>query len=453
MHTIWLQNPLAVYTANNDDARGGVVVEGDRIVELVAGGQRPARSVDKIFDASAHVLIPGLVNCHHHFYQTLTRAFPDALNKELFDWLVNLYPLWAHLDREAVAVSSELAMVELMLSGCTTISDHHYLFNDQINDAIDIQVEQAQRLGVRVVLTRGSMSLGKDQGGLPPNSVVQSHQQILDESARLLSTYHQQGPGAMVQIALAPCSPFSVTRDLMIDSATLAREHGALLHTHLAETLDENDFCLQQFGLRPVDYLESVGWLQDDVWLAHGIHFNDEEIQRLGQAGIAISHCPSSNMMLASGSSPVLQLEAAGSAVGLGVDGSASNDCSNMIEECRQAFLLQRLQYGSARVSHLDALRWGTQGGANLFKRSDIGEIAVGKQADLALFKLDELRFSGSHDPLAALILCGAKKVDYLMVAGQFKVEKGELAGVDLQQLITRHSLAAHKMVCRYREP
>lgn len=453
---IWIKNPLAIWTGNDLDAGGGLVICDNKINELVPSGCQPSCLKEnpgldlKIFDARNKVVLPGFINCHHHFYQTLTRAFPSALNKELFGWLVSLYPIWSGLDEECIALSTELALAELMLSGCTTVSDHHYLFNSTINQAIDIQVDIVKKMGVRAVLTRGSMSLGKDEGGLPPNSVVQTEELILSESERLISRYHQAHDGAMIQIALAPCSPFSVTENIMRDSALLARKHGVLLHTHLAETLDENQFCLERFGQRPVEYLERVGWLQDDVWLAHGIHFTDDEILRLGRAKVAVSHCPSSNMMLASGKARVLDLEAAGCPVGLGVDGSASNDASNMIEEVRQAFLLQRLHYGAEKVGHEEVFRWATKGGADLFRREDIGEIAVGKQADLSVFELDELRFSGSHDPLAALVLCGAKTVSDLMIAGQWRVNDGELIGVDLCALRDSHSRAARALIERH---
>ena len=416
----WIKNPLEVWTGTGESASGGIVVKDAKIVELVKAGKKPnTRDITSVINAQDKIIIPGLINCHHHFYQTLTRAFPAALNKQLFSWLVSLYPVWAGLDESCVELSTELALAELMLSGCTTASDHHYLFNPEISRAIDIQAEVAQKMGCRVVLTRGSMSLGESSGGLPPDSVVQDEDLILAESERLIQTYHQGGEGAMTQIALAPCSPFSVTSEIMKESAKLARRHGVLLHTHLAETHDENTFCLERFGLRPVDYLESVDWLSSDVWLAHGIHFNEEEIKRLGQAGVAVSHCPSSNMILASGKARVLELEAAGSPVGLGVDGSASNDCSNMMEELRQAFLLQRLHYGAEKVGHEEVLRWGTLGGANLFRRNDVGIIDVGKQADLAFFELDELRFSGSHEPIASLVLCGANRVSDLMIAAE----------------------------------
>ncbi|WP_028876102.1 8-oxoguanine deaminase [Teredinibacter turnerae] len=447
--TIWIKDPLAVWTGNDKDARGGVVVSGDTIVELIPAGKQPQQAYDEIFDARTLVLVPGLVNCHHHFYQTLTRAFPAALNKELFSWLRALYPVWAGLDEAAVTVSTRLALAELMLSGCTLVSDHHYLFNQHIQTAIDIQIAECERAGMRAVLTRGSMSLGKSAGGLPPDTVVQTDTDILNESERLLCKVRDRG-NTMIQVALAPCSPFSVTPELMESSAALARSYGALLHTHLAETEDENDFCIKRFGLRPVDYLEKVGWLAGDVWLAHGIFFNENEIQRLGRAGIGVSHCPSSNMVLASGICEVNALEAAGVAVGLGVDGSASNDGSNMIQEVRQGFLLQRLKYGAAAVTHEDALRWATIGGARVLGQDQsTGSIEVGKKADLALFALDDLRFSGAGDALAALVLCGAHQVSDLMVNGDWRVRNGEIPGLDIHRLRAEHQQAADRLAAR----
>ena len=438
---IWLKNPLAMLEETNA-AQGGIVIQGNSIIELVSSGLQPSTKVDQIFDASQHVILPGLINTHHHFYQTLTRAFPDALNKELFPWLKSLYPVWAGLNEEMIHVSTRLAATELLLSGCTTAGDHHYVFPEAAREALDIQVDAIQQIGIRGALTRGSMSLGEDEGGLPPRNTIQTEDAILADCERVIDKYHDASEGSMMTVALAPCSPFSVTEDLMKESAKLAREKGVRLHTHLAETFDENDFCIKVFGVRPVDYLERVGWMSDDVWLAHGIHFNDEEITRLGKAGVGITHCPSSNMVLGSGQCRTLGLEQAGCSVGLGVDGSASADCSNMIQEVRQAMLLQRLRYGSAGVTHFDAFRWATKGSASCLGRDDIGEIAIGKQADLALFKLDELRFSGSGDPLAALLLCGAHKADRVMVAGEWKVKDGEPVDIDLDKLLMEHEVA-----------
>jgi len=447
MDRIWLQNPLAVFTANDLDASGGVVVEGTTITELVPGGGTPTEPVDRSFDASRHVVLPGLINTHHHFYQTLTRAWAPVVNTPLFPWLTNLYPVWARLTPRDLELATTVALAELLLSGCTTAADHHYLFPDGMDHAIDVQVEVARRMGVRVLLTRGSMTLGQRDGGLPPQSTVQDPEVILADSERLITTYHERGPGAMVQIGLAPCSPFSVTQSIMRDSAALAEQHDVRLHTHLAETIDEEDFCREMFGMRTVDYLESVGWLSARTWLGHGIHFDDAEIARLGAAGTAIAHCPSSNMRLASGIARTVELEAAGVPVGIGVDGSASNDASNMILEARQALYLQRLRYGAEQVTPQRALGWATSGSARVLGRGDIGEIAVGKQADLALYTLDELRFSGSHDPLSALLLCGADRADRVMVAGRWRVVDGAIVDLDLPGLIAAHRAAASRLI------
>lgn len=444
--TTWIKNPLDIYTGGSQDARGGIVVRGTTILELVALNTEPSHKIDNVVDAKNHVVTPGLINAHHHFYQTLTRAYPDALDKELFNWLKTLYPVWAGLDEEMHALSTEVALVEMMMSGCTTASDHHYLIPVGLEHAIDIQVETAKKLGVRAILTRGSMSLGEDDGGLPPRHTIQTEQTIIDDSLRLINQYHQREDGAMMQIALAPCSPFSVTTDLMKETSRIAHQENVMMHTHLCETIDEEEFCLQRFGHRPVDYLESVGWLNDKTWLAHGIHFNDEEIKRLGSAGVGISHCPTSNMMLASGICRNNELEAAGVKVGLGVDGSASNDGSNMIAEVRMAMYLQRLRYGSANVSHLDALRWATKGSAAAMGRSDIGTLEVGKQADISMFTLDEIRFSGSHDPLAALIMCGAQHADRVMINGEWRVHDGHVIGLDLECLLIQHRAAAKRL-------
>jgi 8-oxoguanine deaminase len=344
--------------------------------------------------------------------------------------------------------ATRLALAELLLSGCTSAADHHYLFPEALTEAMDIQAEAAASMGVRMTMTRGSMSLGTDDGGLPPQNTVQHEDIILADSERVIKRYHNAAEGSMLQVALAPCSPFSVTPELMRHSATLAAEHKVMLHTHLAETIDEENFCVQRFGLRTVDYLDSVGWLGPQTWLAHGIHFNTDEIQRLGAAGTGICHCPTSNMMLASGIAPVQELEAAGCPVGIGVDGSASNDGSNMIQEVRQALYLQRLKYG-AQVSHFDAYRWATEGSAKMLGRSDIGSLVVGKQADIAFFKLDEMRFSGSHDPLAALLLCGAHKAEHVMVAGRWRVKKGLIEGLDVSPLLQQHGAAAKALATK----
>ncbi|WP_322980150.1 8-oxoguanine deaminase [Pseudomonas sp. C11] len=444
---IWIKTPLAIFTANDLDASGGVVIEDGRIVEVLSKGQQPAAPCQQVFDAREHVVLPGLINTHHHFYQTLTRAWAPVVNQPLFPWLKTLYPVWARLTPEKLALASKVALAELLLSGCSTAADHHYLFPGGLENAIDVQVEAVRELGMRAMLTRGSMSLGEADGGLPPQQTVQQGEVILADSQRLIGQYHERGDGAQIQIALAPCSPFSVTQEIMRQSAELAEALDVRLHTHLAETLDEEDFCLQRFGLRTVDYLDSVGWLGPRTWLAHGIHFNPDEINRLGAAGTGICHCPSSNMRLASGICPSVELEAAGAPLGLGVDGSASNDASNMILEARQALYIQRLRYGAEQITPQRVLGWATRGSARLLGRSDIGELALGKQADLALFKLDELRFSGSHDPLSALLLCGADRADRMMIGGTWRVIDGQIEGLDVAKLIADHRQAARELI------
>jgi 8-oxoguanine deaminase len=440
-HRLWLRNPLAILA----DAPGGVVVEGGRIAELVPAGGVPAAPAT-VYDVSDHVVLPGLINTHHHFYQTLTRCHPAAMDRTLFGWLEALYPVWARLTPEALEAAATLAMAELLLSGCTTTTDHHYVFPGGLEDAIGIEAAAARRLGIRAVLTRGSMDLSQRDGGLPPDSVVQDADIILADSERLIDRLHDPAPHAMLQIALAPCSPFSVTTRLMQDTAVLAGRRGVRLHTHLAETADEAAFCRARFGCSPLDYLEACGWLRAGTWLAHGIHFSPAEITRLGRAGVGVTHCACSNQLLASGTCPVCSLERAGVPVGLGVDGSASNDGSNLMQEVRAAFLLQRGANGIEAVSHRDALRWATQGSADCLGRPELGRIAAGTAADLALFRLDELRFSGAGDPLAALVLCGASRADRVMVGGRWVVEDGAIPGLDVAALMRRHRFAAAAM-------
>jgi 8-oxoguanine deaminase len=437
---IWLKDPLAIFAQG---AERGVVVEDGRIAEVVARGHEPASPVGSIFEASRHVILPGLVNTHHHFYQTLTRAHPAAINRELFDWLSALYPIWARLTPRQLRLATRLALTELLLSGCTTAVDHHYLYPAGLENAVDIEVEEARALGMRMTVSRGSMNRSQKDGGLPPDAVVQNTDAILADSERVLKLFHDPKPGAQIRIALAPCSPFSVDRELMGETARLAEAHDCQLHTHLCETRDEERFCLEMYGVRPIELLEETGWMTRRTWLAHGIHFNAQEISRLGAAGVGVCHCAASNMVLASGICATCELEAAGAPVGLGVDGSASNDSSNMMEAVRHALMIGRLRYGAARVTHLDVLRWATEGSARCLGRDDIGRIGPGLQADLALFTLDAPRFSGAHDPLAALVLCGAHHADRVMIAGKWRVVEGEPVGVDLAALIAEHRDAA----------
>jgi 8-oxoguanine deaminase len=438
---LWIKDPISCLA---EDAARGIVIDGDKIVELVPRGKEP-KIAASVFDASQHVVLPGLINTHHHMYQSLTRAHPHAMNKELFPWLMALFPLWAKLTAENHRLATRLALTELLMSGCTTAADHHYLYTGHCTNAVDVQVEEAKALGMRMMVCRGCMDLSQKDGAMPPDSVVQDRDTILSDCERVLGRYHQRGAGAMIQIALAPCTPFTASKELMMATADLAEKHDCRLHTHIAETRDETDYCLSHLGYRPVDYLAETGWMTSRVWLAHGIFFTDEEIARLGRHGLAVCHCPTSNMMLASGHCRTRELESAGVSVGLGVDGSSSNDSSNSMEGVRHALMISRLTYDAA-ITHLDALRWATEGSARCLGRGDIGSIAHGKQADLALFKLDELRFSGAADPLAALVLCGAYRADRVMIAGKWKVIDGLPIGIDVEKLRHEHSAAARKI-------
>jgi 8-oxoguanine deaminase len=420
-----------------------IYVEGGEI-KLLGESEPQGLQPTRIVDASGCVAIPGMVNSHHHLYQTLTRAVAAAADVELFDWLRTLYPLWARIDEEAVYIAALVGMAELMLSGCTTTSDHHYLFPAGQTHLIDAQIAAAREIGIRFTATRGSMSVGESDGGLPPDSVVQDEETILEDSERLIRKFHDARPGAMVQMALAPCSPFSVSPGLMRDTAQMAERENVRLHTHLAETKDEEAYCVARFGMRPLELLDSVGWLTDRTWVAHGIYFTPPEIDRMGRAGTGVAHCPTSNMRLGSGIAPALALRRAGAPVGLGVDGSASNDSSNMLAEARQALLLQRLGNGAAAISVKHALRMATVGGAQCLGRSDIGSLEAGKRADIALFDLRESCYSGAEDPVAALLLCAPSVVKTLIIEGRVVVEDQKLTTLDMTPLLARHrSIAA----------
>ncbi|MEM0910719.1 MAG: 8-oxoguanine deaminase [Pseudomonadota bacterium] len=448
---VWLKSPKAVFTANQLDAGGGIVVHDNKIVECVATGQAPISQYEQIVDCCDFVLTPGLINTHHHFYQTLTRCLPAAINKPLFPWLKTLYQVWQHLDEDMLYSATQVACLELMLSGTSTVCDHHYVFPKGLTSAIDVQVEALADLGCRATLTRGSMSLGESQGGLPPDTVVQDQSTIIEDSIRLIKQYHQRDEGAFLNIALAPCSPFSVTQELMIETAAIAQEMDVLLHTHLAETEDENAFCERQYGMRPLAYLEQCNWLSPRTWLAHGIHFTPDEIALLGKNQVGIAHCPSSNMLLASGICPTIELEKAGCNIGMAVDGSASNDCSNLIQEARQSLLQQRLKYGAEVITAEKVLYWATAGSAKVLHRNDIGELAPGKQADIAFFDLNEFRFSGVGDPIAALITCGAYQVSRLMIGGKIHIEDTQHGSIINQELIARHTELAQKIRLKMR--
>ena len=439
----WLKDPIAVL---GDGAERGVVVEDGRIVELVGNGAEPAHPVHSVFDASRHVVTPGLVNTHHHMFQTLTRAHPAAINKSLWPWIASIFPYWTRsVNADNFRLAARLSMTELLMSGCTCASDHHYFFPKGLEGAMDIEAEEAEALGLRMTLTRGALDLSgaDDSQALAPNAAIQDDDTILADCERVIARYHDRSDGAMTRVALAPNAPFDVTRHLMRETAALAEKHDCRLHTHLVETAQEAAFSRETHGMTAADYLEEVGWLSDRVWLAHGIYFDDAEVEKLGRHGVGICHCPTSNMVLASGMCRTKELEAAGAPVGLGVDGSASNDNSNLMESVRHALMLGRLKYNAESVTHLDALRWGTEGSARCLGRDDIGKIAVGKQADLAFWSLDELRFSGAGDPIAALVLCGAHAADRVMVQGEWRVEDGMPVGVDVAKLRYEHGAAS----------
>ncbi|MCX5494535.1 8-oxoguanine deaminase [Kaistia dalseonensis] len=438
---LWVKTPLAVMA---EGAEGGIVVEDGRIAELVPGGAEPAHPVHAIFDASRHVVTPGLVNAHHHFYSNLTRTHPKGINKSLMPWLEGLYPLWAaKLNPENFRLACRMALTELLLSGCTTAADHHAMFAVGLEDAMDIQAEEAEKLGMRLTLVRGSRDLSVKDGMLAPENVVQSIDTILTDSERVIRRYNDRSEGSMVQVALAPDSMFTVSETLMRETAALAARLDCRLHTHLSERAAEVPASFELYGCGPIDRMEELGWINDRLWLAHAIHLDDAEIAKLGRHGVGVCHCPTSSMMLGAGRCRTNELEAAGCAIGLGADASAANDCSNAMGEVRQAMLLNRLTYDPADVSHLDALRWGTEGSARCLGRTDIGTIAVGKQADLAFYTVDELRFSGAGDPLAALVYCAAQSADRVMIRGGWQVEDGAPKGVDVGELIFEHTKAS----------
>jgi 8-oxoguanine deaminase len=424
---------------------GGLFVR-DNVIEQVAPTAELPASADRVIDARGMIILPGLINTHHHLFQTLTRAVPAAQDATLFRWLKALYPIWAGLTSEAIYTSALVGLAELMLSGCTTTSDHLYIYPNDCR--IDDEVRAAQEIGIRFHACRGSMSLGESRGGLPPDRVVEDEDEILKDTRRAIERYHDARPYAMLRVAVAPCSPFSVTPELMRESAALARAYGVRLHTHLAETLDEEQFCLHSCGSRPAVYAEELGWMGEDVWHAHCVHMSGSEIALLARTGTGLAHCPSSNMRLASGIAPVRACLDAGVRVGLGVDGSASNDASHLLAEARMALLLHRVSGNPAGLSAGEALWLATAGGALVLGRDDVGQLAPSKAADLIGFRLDRLDYAGAlHDPLAALVFCTPQHVDLSIVNGRTVVEGGRLLTVDLGPLIERHNQLAHRLV------
>lgn len=437
-------------------ADGGLYIR-DGFIEQVGPTSSLPNHADEILDLEDHLVLPGLINTHHHFYQTLTRAVPAAQDVNLFNWLKTLYPIWAGLTPDDIYISTQTALAEMALSGCTAASDHLYIFPN--GSRLDDEIAAGREIGLRLHAARGSMSLGESKGGLPPDRVVEDEAFILKDSQRLIETYHDPRPGAMTQIVLAPCSPFSVTGDLMRQSASLARHYGIHLHTHLAETADEEVFCQQKFGYRPVGYMESVNWTGNDVWFAHSVHVNPAEIDVYAHTGCGVAHCPSSNMRLASGIAPIMEMLHAGVKVGLGVDGSASNDSSNLLGEARLAMLAARVRAGIMGASlssdeapplmtARQALEIATRGSASVLGRGDLGSLEPGKCADFFAVNLNNLDYAGAlHDPVAAAIFCAPVRADLTVVGGKTIVKDGQLQTLDLPSLIEKHNRAARRLL------
>jgi len=470
MSTLLIHNAHTIATQDDQGRElhdACVWVRDQRIAWIGPTADLPpaARASDTVIEARGHLLTPGLVNTHHHMFQSLTRAIPAVQDAELFGWLRGLYPLWAGLTPEMVQVSTQVAMAELLHSGCTTSSDHLYLFPNGVR--LDDSIEAAQAIGMRFVASRGSMSVGQSQGGLPPDGLVEREDAILRDTQRLIEAHHDSALGAMTQVAVAPCSPFSVSQGLMRDSAALARHYGVRLHTHLAENDHDVAYSREKFGCTPTQYAQELGWLGADVWHAHCVKLDDEGIGLFAASRTGVAHCPCSNMRLASGIAPIRRMLDAGVPVGLGVDGSASNDGAHMVNEARQALLLARVgramqpplvrdgrtffgcDLGPAELTARDALRMATRGGAEVLGRKDIGHLAVGMCADLALFGLNTLSFAGGavHDPVGALLLCGSPQAAYTVVNGRVVVRQGQLATLELAPLLARHNRLALQLV------
>ena len=461
MNTLLIHNAHTIATLNDagDEFRNAsVFVRGNTIEAIGPAAQLPS-TADRVIDAQHHVVIPGMVNTHHHMSQSLTRAIPGVQNAELFSWLTGLYPIWAGLQPDMIYASTQTAMAELLLSGCTTSSDHLYIYPNGVK--LDDCIAAAQEIGMRFVATRGSMSVGQSKGGLPPDRVVEQEDAILKDTQRLIERYHDASHGAMTQVAVAPCSPFSVSQDLMRLSAEMARHYGVRLHTHLAENDHDIAYSLEKFNRTPTQYAEDLGWLGHDVWHAHCVKLDDEGISLFAATRTGIAHCPCSNMRLASGIAPIRKMIEAGVPVGLGVDGSASNDAAHMVNEARQAMLLARLRkslegpqvsaegktiFGCdtapMEMTARDALRLATRGGAEVLGRKDIGQLSVGFCADMALFDLRNLSFAGGavHDAIGSLMLCASAPAAYTVVNGRVVVSEGQLASVDLGTVIERHN-------------
>lgn len=445
--TLLIKNARVVVTMDEQRREindGAIFIRGN-VIEQVGPSAELSQAADDVINAAGHAVIPGLVNTHHHMYQSLTRVIPAAQNGELFNWLTNLYPIWSNLDAEMVHVSTLTAMSELILSGCTTSSDHLYIYPNDCK--LDDSIEAAAKIGMRFHAARGSMSVGQSKGGLPPDCVVEDEKAVLKDTQRLIETYHDASRHAMQRIVVAPCSPFSVSRDLMKEAAALARSHGVSLHTHLAENVNDIAYSREKFNMTPAEYAEDCGWVGHDVWHAHCVQLDDAGVYMFARTGTGVAHCPCSNMRLASGIAPIRRMVDAGVPVGLGVDGSASNDGAHMLGEVRQAMLLQRVGFGPDAMTARQALELATLGGAKVLNRDDIGALKPGMSADIAMFKLDQAGFAGAlHDPVAALVFCTPANVNYSIINGKVVVKDGLLQTIDLPLVLERHNQLAAKL-------
>ncbi|WP_299534932.1 8-oxoguanine deaminase [uncultured Herbaspirillum sp.] len=439
--TLLIRNARVLVTMNEgrEEIADGALYIRNNVIEQVGKTEDLPQEADEIIDASHHVVIPGLINTHHHMYQSLTRAIPSAQNGELFNWLTNLYPIWAGLTPEMIRVSTLTAMAELILSGCTTSSDHLYIYPNQTR--LDDSLEAAAQIGMRFHGARGAMSVGQSKGGLPPDRVVEEEPSILKDTQRLIETYHDGQRHAMQRIVVAPCSPFSVSRDLMRQAADLARHYGVSLHTHLAENVNDIAYSREKFNMTPAEYAEDCGWVGHDVWHAHCVQLDDHGIDLFARTGTGVAHCPCSNMRLASGIAPIRKMLDAGVPVGLGVDGSASNDSAHMLGEVRQAMLLQRVGFGPDAMTARQALEVATLGGAKVLNRDDIGALKPGMSADVVMFDTRQIAFAGAlHDPVAALVFCTPANVDTSIINGRVIVREGQLTTIELGAVLERHN-------------
>lgn len=452
MKSIIIKNADVIVTM--DDRRtvirdGSIYIEKNKIISI-GESKDVDYSADVEIDGRNKIVLPGLINTHHHLYQTMFRNIPAVQNAHLFTWLTELYEIWREITRDAIYISAMTGIIELLLSGCTTTSDHLYIFPPEDRGIVDEEMRAAKELGIRFHPCRGSMSMGKSKGGLPPDDIVQDENEILNFYRKIIERYHDRGKFSMNRVVLGPCSPFSVSDELLIEARELARKKGVFCHTHLAETKDEERFCMENKKMRPFEYMKSVGWLGRDVWFAHCIYLNDKEIKKMAETGTGVSHCPTSNMRLGAGVAPIYQMIENGVNISIGTDGSASNDSSNLLYEVRMAMLLQRAKYGVDKLSATQALELGTVGGARVLGRDEIGSIEPGKAADIILINLKQIGFAGAlHDPVTAVVFCHSYGVDYSIINGNLVVKNGKVVGVNMDDIIEMQNEISEEIIKR----